>query len=101
MGRRFLDGFEDLFDNLRVKRDATMERNYHPASALHVNPMTAFGSQPNETAFNSIASESAAVKRGPLGMNFDCGGQNLPAQRSRALLVSQGFQEEFDHLPGY
>src|SRR5215469_16828659 len=31
-------------------------------------------------------------------MNFDGGGQNLLAQRGRALFISQGLQEEFDCL---
>jgi hypothetical protein len=31
-------------------------------------------------------------------MNFDRGGQNLLAQRGRALFISQGLQEEFDCL---
>src|SRR5213080_1891082 len=31
-------------------------------------------------------------------MNFDRGGQNLLAQRRRALFISQGLQEEFDCL---
>ena len=46
----------------------------------------------------SIASASAAVRRGSLGMNFDRGGQNLLAQRGRALFISQSLQEEFDCL---
>lgn len=36
----FLDGVEDLLDNLRVKRRVAMERNHH-ASALYEDPMTA------------------------------------------------------------
>src|ERR1019366_2614707 len=31
-------------------------------------------------------------------MNFDGGGENLPAERRRALVVGQGLQEEFDCL---
>src|SRR5712692_6533435 len=31
-------------------------------------------------------------------MNFDRGGQNLPAQRCRALFISQGLQEELNCL---
>jgi hypothetical protein len=31
-------------------------------------------------------------------MNFDRGGQNLPAQRRRALLIGQRLQKEFDRL---
>ena len=46
-----LDGVEDLFDNLRVKRRVAMQRNHHPASALCLDPMTALGPQPNEAGF--------------------------------------------------
>src|SRR5580700_9292864 len=49
-------------------------------------------------AFNSIASASAAVRRGSLGMNFDRGGQNLLAQCGRALFISQGLQKELNCL---
>ncbi len=45
-----------------------------------------------------FASASAAVRRGTLGMNFDGGGENLPAERRRALVIGQGLQEEFDCL---
>src|ERR1035441_3251422 len=48
--------------------------------------------------FKSIASASAAVKRGSLGMNFDRGGKNFSAQRRGALFVGQGLQVEFDCL---
>jgi hypothetical protein len=67
-----------------------MERNHDPSPALCVDPMTALGPQPNETAPNNIASASAAVRRGTLGVNFDRGGKNLPAERRRALVVGQG-----------
>jgi len=46
----------------------------------------------------SIASASAAVRRGSLGMNFDRVVRNLLAQRGRALFISQSLQEEFDCL---
>ena len=36
LDRGFLDGVEDLFGNLRVKRRVAVERNHHPASALCV-----------------------------------------------------------------
>lgn len=96
LDRGFLDGFDDLFDNTRVKRRVAMERNHHPAFALRVDPMTALGPQPNEASFQQHP--SAAVKRGSLAMNFDRGGQNLLAQRRRALFIGQGLQEEFNCL---
>ena len=33
-----------------------------------------------------------------LGMNFNCGGKNLLAERSRALVIGQGLEEKFDCL---
>src|ERR1035438_8880444 len=45
-----------------------------------------------------MASTSAAVRRGVLGMNFDNGGEDFPAQRSGALFIGQGLQEELDRL---
>lgn len=45
-----------------------------------------------------IPSASAAVSRGALDMNFYRGGQNLAAERSRALLIGQGLQEKLNCL---
>lgn len=69
-----------------------MERNHDPSTALFVDPMTA------KPAFSSIASASAAVRRGILGMNFDGGVKNLLAERRRPLIISQSLEEEFDCL---
>jgi hypothetical protein len=60
--------------------------------------MTALGPQPKEAGFQQHRLGIAAVRRGSLGMNFDCGGQNLLAQCRRALFISQGLQKEFDCL---
>jgi len=49
-------------------------------------------------ALSSIASASAAVRRGALGMDFDGGSENLAAQGRRALLIGQGLQEKFNCL---
>lgn len=49
LDRSFLDGFEDLLDDLRVERRAAMERNHDPSPTLFVDSMTALGPQPNET----------------------------------------------------
>jgi len=46
--------------------------------------------------FNSIASASAAARRGGLGMNFYGSGKNLLAQRHRALVIGQGLQKEIN-----
>jgi hypothetical protein len=89
---------KDLFDNLRLKDRVAIEGNDHPAPALLIDPMTAFGPQPTKPVFHSMASSSAAIRRGSFGMNFDCGGQNLLAQRRRALFISPGLQEEFNSL---
>lgn len=32
-------------------------------------------------------------------MNFDCGGENLLAQRSRTLFIGQSLQEEVNRFP--
>jgi hypothetical protein len=98
MDRGFPNRFEDLFDNLRVKRRVAMEWDHYPASTLCLDPMTALGPQPNEAGFQQLCFGIRRSQRGSLGMNFDRGGQNLPAQRRRALFVRQGLEKEFDGL---
>ena len=77
-----------------------MERNYHPASALFVDPMTALGPQPNEAGFQQyrFGIRRSQARQLRLGMNFDRGGQNLLAQCGRALFISQGLQKELNCL---
>ena len=70
-----------------MQRRVAMEWYHDPSGALRVDPMTALRPQPTNPDFSSSASASAAVKRGSLGMNFDCGGQDLVAQRLGSLLV--------------
>jgi len=50
--RDFLDGLEDLLDDLRVQGCAAVERNHDPPATFCVDPMTALGPQPNEIRFH-------------------------------------------------
>jgi hypothetical protein len=94
----FLDGFQYLFNSLGVQRRAPMERDHDPSATLRVDSMTTLRSQPNKPAFNNVASASAAVSRGTLGMHFDCGSKNLPAEQRRALVLGQSLQKQLDRL---
>lgn len=85
-GRCFLDGLEHLFGDLRVQCRAAMKRNHDPSIALGVDPMATLDRSHANPSFNSVASASAAVSRGTLGMNFDGGGKNLLAQRRRPFI---------------
>jgi hypothetical protein len=94
---RFLNGFEHLSDNFRMQdRCAVGTTTFRPPLA-YILWLPLERSQTNP-ALSSIASASVARRRGVLGTNLDGSGKYLPAQRGRALLLSERFQKKFNGL---
>jgi len=93
---RFLDGFENLLDDLRVQRHGREPRSADRPFGRSDGCLWIGAKQ--SPLISNIASASAAVRRGSLGMNFDGGGENLLAERGRALFIGERFQEQLDGL---
>jgi hypothetical protein len=97
-GLRVFNCFEHLFDDLRVHYGAAVKRHYHSTPGFLIDTVAALGSQPNEARFQQHRLGFTAVKRGGLGMNFDGGGEYLPAQRGRSFFISQCFKVKLSSL---
>ena len=81
LGSRFLDRFERLFHNPRMKNRSRVKWHNDPACSLRVDSVATLRAQQVEIRrYNSAFSASEAVHRGSLGMHLNRGSEDLAAE---------------------
>ena len=75
-----------------------MERNRHSQSAVALEGMTALRAGQGKRSHQECAFGLVCCLAGSLGMHFDGGRQNLPAEEKVAFSGGQGLKVEFDRL---